>query len=404
MNTTLLLTILLVVFCLIQGNYGKVEGRRYTLSLEEEDVELENRLKVLNKPPIKSFQQKSGDILDCIDIYKQPAFDHPLLQNHKIQIKPYFKQDQELRKCLSTNHTLESRTNFGLPNERCPPGTVAIRRTKKQELINAKYLAESHGTYSAVNILYKSYHFVSVQPSVGIYYGGKGRVSVENPTVGPDQFSSAQIWVQNGPDEELNSIESGWTVHPMLFGDNDTRLFGRWTADGFKNTGCYNMLCPGFVQVHPQHYFGSKPENISIYGVVSYAFLYSVRRDPQSGNWWLILDDLNENIGYWPKELFSHLRNNASVIRYGGVAGGGLKNQTPQMGNGHFANLDSTKCCNMRDMHVYNNKGQPLKFLASRVKLKQDTTTKCYNQIFWGFDPDHGGLMVSFGGPGGNCP
>ncbi|KAI3886445.1 hypothetical protein MKX03_036732 [Papaver bracteatum] len=398
MKTTLLLTIV-VFFCLIQENYGEMEGRKYALS-PEEVMELENQLKVLNKPPIKSFQRKSGDTTDCIDIFRQPAFDHPLLQNHKIQMKPNFKQKKEIHKGIP----MESKANFGLPSERCPPGTVAIRRTKKQELANAKYMSKSYGIYSANNIPYKPYHFVSVEPSVGQYYGGKTTVTIENPIVGYDQFSSAQIWVQNGPEEEINSIESGWAVHPMLFGDNATRLFSRWTADGFKNTGCYNMLCPGFVQVHPDYNFGSRITPISIYGKVSYVFPYSVRRDPQSGNWWLIAGKNNDNIGYWPKELFTHLRSNASVIRYGGVAGGRLKNQTPQMGNGHFANGHSTKCCNMRDMHVYNYKGEPLIFLASRVKLKQDTTTRCYNQIFWGFDPDHGGLMVSFGGPGGNCP
>ncbi|KAJ0513884.1 putative neprosin activation peptide [Helianthus annuus] len=29
---------------------------------------------------------KDGDIVDCVDIYKQPAFDHPLLKNHTIQV------------------------------------------------------------------------------------------------------------------------------------------------------------------------------------------------------------------------------------------------------------------------------------------------------------------------------
>lgn len=30
-------------------------------------------------------QSEDGDIIDCVDINKQPAFDHPLLKNHKIQ-------------------------------------------------------------------------------------------------------------------------------------------------------------------------------------------------------------------------------------------------------------------------------------------------------------------------------
>jgi hypothetical protein len=34
---------------------------------------------------------QSGDVgeFDCVDIYKQPAFDHHLLKNHKIQVINY---------------------------------------------------------------------------------------------------------------------------------------------------------------------------------------------------------------------------------------------------------------------------------------------------------------------------
>lgn len=32
------------------------------------------------------YQTKYGDILDCVEIDKQLAFDHPLLKNHSIQV------------------------------------------------------------------------------------------------------------------------------------------------------------------------------------------------------------------------------------------------------------------------------------------------------------------------------
>lgn len=32
------------------------------------------------------LKSEDGDIIDCIDIYKQPAFDHPSLKDHKIQV------------------------------------------------------------------------------------------------------------------------------------------------------------------------------------------------------------------------------------------------------------------------------------------------------------------------------
>jgi len=32
-------------------------------------------------------QSPDGDIIDCIPISKQPAFDHPFLKDHKIQVQ-----------------------------------------------------------------------------------------------------------------------------------------------------------------------------------------------------------------------------------------------------------------------------------------------------------------------------
>ncbi|XP_042401030.1 uncharacterized protein LOC121991069 [Zingiber officinale] len=52
---------------------------------EVEEKELEIQLKSLNKPYVKSFKDKYGITFDCVDIYKQPAFDHPLLKNHTLQ-------------------------------------------------------------------------------------------------------------------------------------------------------------------------------------------------------------------------------------------------------------------------------------------------------------------------------
>lgn len=31
-------------------------------------------------------QSPDGDIIDCVPITKQPAFDHPFLKDHKIQV------------------------------------------------------------------------------------------------------------------------------------------------------------------------------------------------------------------------------------------------------------------------------------------------------------------------------
>uniref|UniRef100_A0A0E0A846 Neprosin PEP catalytic domain-containing protein n=1 Tax=Oryza glumipatula TaxID=40148 RepID=A0A0E0A846_9ORYZ len=45
-------------------------------------------LKRLNKPPLATIQSPDGDIIDCVHISRQPAFDHPLLKDHTIQMQP----------------------------------------------------------------------------------------------------------------------------------------------------------------------------------------------------------------------------------------------------------------------------------------------------------------------------
>jgi len=32
-------------------------------------------------------ESEDGDIIDCVDIYEQPAFDHPALKNHTIKAR-----------------------------------------------------------------------------------------------------------------------------------------------------------------------------------------------------------------------------------------------------------------------------------------------------------------------------
>lgn len=82
------------------------------------------------------------------------------------------------------------------------------------------------------------------------FYGAKASINVWEPQVSnPTEFSLSQIWIISGSfDDDLNTIESGWQVSPELYGDSKPRFFTYWTTDAYQATGCYNMLCSGFVQ------------------------------------------------------------------------------------------------------------------------------------------------------------
>ncbi|XP_058069170.1 protein neprosin-like [Magnolia sinica] len=122
--------ILILVLLAISLTYGNARS----LS-KEEYMELKAKLKVLNKPAVKGIQTQHGDI-DCVDMYKQPAFDHPLLKNHTIQMRPT-SYPEGMGNQDPSNANLE----IGLKDGGCPLGTVPIPRTKIQELMSAKSIS-----------------------------------------------------------------------------------------------------------------------------------------------------------------------------------------------------------------------------------------------------------------------
>ncbi|KAI3977127.1 hypothetical protein MKX01_042817 [Papaver californicum] len=352
------------------------------------------------------FQTKFGDTVDCIDIYKQPSFDHPLLKDHKIQIVPSSIPEETTtsnKKILSSTFR-GSRIDNGFRNTRCPPGTVPIRRTKKEELVNAQYLLRKNNsihineyTPSPVN-----HHFISVEEfneGEKRYYGSEAWMSVHGFELNHDQISTAQIWLQNGPEETINSIEFGWMIHPALFGDTDTRIFGYWTADGYDKTGCFNTFCPGFVQVSKEYYMGAKINPVSEYGKNPWVLPFKVYRDLETGNWWL--DANHETIGYWPKEIFTHLADDASIMRYGGITMNKPQAPSPPMGNTYLPQLqDYTKTAFMMRMTYVDEKGATVKINPDVIQAKRNTTTDQYDIMFAGNIGGEYDITMAYGGPG----
>ncbi|KAG5563137.1 hypothetical protein RHGRI_005779 [Rhododendron griersonianum] len=76
LSAFLLVLFLSSAFVCCNGVEGSIE-----LSARE-DLELDNQLKLVNKPAVKAIQTEYGDKYDCVDFYDQPAFDHPMLKNH----------------------------------------------------------------------------------------------------------------------------------------------------------------------------------------------------------------------------------------------------------------------------------------------------------------------------------
>ncbi|KAI3833888.1 hypothetical protein MKX03_012376 [Papaver bracteatum] len=326
-----LLAILVISFTFNHHHY--VEGRK-SMSVEEEDLQLEAQLKSLNKLPTKTIYAEWGDIYDCIEFHKQPAFDHPLVKRHKIPI---------------SSESLPNKPNITLPIgiEGCPEGTVPIRRTSKEDLIRAKSLSSPFSSSEAngSNTQYRTGYFLAMGGQK--FHGGSGIVNVwsPRPTVEADQFSSAEIALKAGPYGQVNAIKFGWMVNPQLYGGVLTRGFAYWTGDGGHNTGCYNHMCRGFVQVHPTVTPDLPFPKTSKYESTQFDIKVDISLERETGRWWLTLQD-RVKVGYWPNELFPLFRQGGvDYIYWGGRVKSGANGAIPAMCSGDYGGTDPKKSC-----------------------------------------------------------
>ncbi|CAL4998568.1 unnamed protein product [Urochloa decumbens] len=287
---------------------------------EEDDMALERALKMLNKPYVKSIKDKYGVVFDCVDMYKQPALDHPLLKNHKLQISP----------STSSNSTWTGPTMAGEPilvglQESCPDGTVLIRRTLKQDLVKAraslprfrqeKDQSETPGQHFAQLL---------INSEEGSKFQAAGAVlEVDAISVPAGQVSSAQILLVDDTSSRRSIIQSGWSADPLHEIDSQTRFFTSWTADDHKTTGCLNMLCPGFVLVNQN----ASPGIALSTGTAG----ISISKDGQTGNWQVFLNQ--QIVGYFPKEIINGM-SGAAEVQMGGMTYSPPGQKSPPMGSG----------------------------------------------------------------------
>ncbi|KAL5987164.1 hypothetical protein ACLOJK_041161 [Asimina triloba] len=282
----------------------------------EEHPKLRRHLKSLNKPALKSIKTVYGDVFDCVDIYKQPAFDHPLLKDHKIQMWPtsFPKRLESMR-----NTSSEMEVKVELPDRGCPQGTVPIRRIRMRDLLSVDL---SKLNKAGVRASRSGHHWVSIDTKEGgEYYGARAQMNVWKPWVGEDEFSLGQFWIVGGNPGNYNTVEAGWA------------------NDDYSNTGCYNTLCPGFVQVSRDIAPGTAAR-VSTYNGQQWHLTLQAFKDVRTKNWWVVFGNVNNEkpLGYFPKSLFKSLADRATSVRWGGEVFSPPNVRQPQMGSGRFPN------------------------------------------------------------------
>ncbi|RVW47011.1 hypothetical protein CK203_102570 [Vitis vinifera] len=341
----------------------------------EEDLELERQLKILNKPGVKTIKTDNGEIFNCVDIHKQPSLDHPLLKNHEVQITfdPRSVKEKESPSVLGQR-------------DRVPNWTVPIRRTQKEDLIRA----QAFRNCVPEDMLTIVIHLPQNQTFFDY-------LNIYNPTLSsPDQASTTLIYLAGGVD--VSDISVGWTVYEPRYGDNKTHLFTYWTADNGATTGCYDLLCPGFILTNPDFPLGLTLPS-STYRGAQYDLKMRVSKDPKTGHWWLFVADIE--FGYWPKQLFSFF-GAARELYWGGEVFSPSQ-PFPPMGSGHFPEEGAGAACFMRALKYQYEDGGAFEDILDKGMSVLADSPGCYKVGplinrggFWG-------ITFLFGGPGGQC-
>ncbi|CAH8273016.1 unnamed protein product [Arabidopsis lyrata] len=366
---------------------------------EEEDLELERQLKVMNKSPVKTIETEDGHIYDCIDFYKQPAFDHALLKNHDFH--PDMKPSKVNRPQKVENEE-ESRDNktksVTLKGIGCPRGTVPIRRTTKEDLIRLK----------TFNEMFDSNIHPQTNSEPGLHYAG-GRVRPEwikkhiggadghfalykTPYVNQLQFSSGLIKVSNGSD----FIKAGWTVNPTLYGDNRCRFFAYLHT---REQHCFNTNCPGFVIVNTDIPLDYAFPEVSLTGVHMVEARFYIFRDPLNGNWWLNIGDKEKTIGFWPSRIFTDLAYNADDVFWGGEIFTIPNSKSSPMGNGLKIVYDDPKLyAYARDVSIVDADSQKIIGVAGANEVISDIGWDYVRQNYF-YVNKYWGRTIMFGGP-----
>ncbi|CAH2070530.1 unnamed protein product [Thlaspi arvense] len=364
---------------------------------------VEAYLKRINKPSIKTIHSPDGDVIECVLSHIQPAFDHPQLRGQKPLVLPERPSSGNETATEESFNQLWSQSG-----ESCPTGSIPVRRTTKSDVLRVNSVRR-FGRRLRKPIRRDSsgggHEHAVVFVNGEQYYGAKASINVWAPRVTDAyEFSLSQIWLISGSfGHDLNTIEAGWQVSPELYGDNYPRFFTYWTTDAYQATGCYNLLCSGFVQTNNKIAIGAAISPRSSYNGRQFDIGLMIWKDPKHGHWWLELGN-GLLVGYWPVFLFSHLRSHASMVQFGGEVvnsrSSGAHTGT-QMGSGHFADEGFEKAAYFRNLQVvdWDNNLLPLKNLHVLADHPACYDIRQGKNNVWG-------TYFYYGGPGRNpkCP
>jgi hypothetical protein len=279
-----------------------------------------------SKKVVKSFIGPSGETIDCVDIYGQPALKRKGMENHRVQLKPTNRLPQSpADKPDPPESERIPEQLYGEVCETCPEDSVPMRRLtmetlKRFETLDDFFQKQAGGIRkpclggSGPTV----HEYAHASRSVD-NWGAESILNLWSPFVDEtDEFSLSQIWVTRGSGANLETVEAGWQKYYDLYGDWRSRLFIYFTPDNYGSGGGYNLSSGDFVQVANSVYIGGGFTNYSSAGGTQWEIKLLWYKDGTNGHWWLKYGDTW--VGYYPRNLFdlNGLRNQAANIDFGG--------------------------------------------------------------------------------------
>ncbi|XP_023635171.1 uncharacterized protein LOC17880777 [Capsella rubella] len=335
---------------------------------------------------IKSIKLSKNVIYDCMDIYKQPSLLHPLLKHHNVQMKPSGWDSQLENRLVNKRH--KKRIH-------CPSGTVPILRTKNKNVLYSQEYSKNH--FNFLTAQYPGTHIAGVRTEgKNIYRGVGARISTYDLSIGKDQSSSAHTYVATQSNDDSNSIQVGWMINERLFGNKQPWSYGSWL--GKHGSGCFNVQCPGFIQVNKENPISEPLSNVQD------PLSFSIHQDKETKNWWLTNIKpfgIRIVVGYWPNELFNVLRDGADFVGYGGIVTSDPRGPSPPMGNGRLPNIDDRLWSGSIDHLNIIDSNYTIVGANDIKSVPLVDSNKCYDVYYRGYVDDDVGVSLSYGGPGG---
>ena len=298
----------------------------------------------------RTITLRSGDVLDCVPIERQPAMRSAAMRGHKIQLLPSRATLAADRAGKTVGRpgsdgrdpateAIAAKQEYGSESELCPRRTVPVRRITMDILKNFRTL-DDFLRKSPPKKGPTAKHQYAHAYRLGDNWGAQTVLNVWGPyTERSDEFSLAQMWVVRGSGSTLETVEAGWQKYRDFYGDYRPRLFIYFTPDNYGSGGCYNLTCGAFVQVNNSVYIGGGFTNVSQHPHPSAAWEFKLRwqKDGAEGHWWLKYGDTW--VGYYPRSKFDSngLRSKAGEVDFGGeITNKGTDHTRTDMGSGHF--------------------------------------------------------------------